>query len=54
MPRYTRLLQKQLQSAFGEAPPPENLSKFLQEIDDAYRNHEDNRTLLERSLDLSS
>ncbi len=54
MIRFTRLLQKQLQSHFGDDPPPENLIEFLQEIDDAYRNFEDTRGLLERSLDLSS
>ncbi len=51
-PRH-RLLERQLRKTLGGSPPPE-LEPFLDAIDDAYRQADVDRGLLERSLELTS
>lgn len=55
MPEPTRhkLLQRQLRRAFGDVLP-EDLTPFIQAVNEAYLQHEDDRMLLERSLELTS
>ncbi|HUB06561.1 MAG TPA: ATP-binding protein [Myxococcales bacterium] len=48
-----KLLARQLQRHLHGAPPPE-LEAFLRAVDEAYRSSDEDRLLLERSLDLSS
>ncbi len=50
-----RLLQRQLKRYGGtEQQPPDRWSAFVAAIDDAYRESDDDRAMLERSLELSS
>jgi signal transduction histidine kinase len=48
------LLLRQLKRVFGDAPVPPELAPILHAIDEAYREFDADRALLERSLDLSS
>jgi two-component system cell cycle sensor histidine kinase/response regulator CckA len=54
VPVTSRLLQRQLRAHFpgGEVPP--GLEDLLETVDDSYRRFETDRSLLERSLELSS
>ena len=48
------LLTRQLKIAFGEDPPPTGLEPLLVIVGEAYHQDDDDRLMLERSLDLSS
>lgn len=48
------LLRRQLRRFFGVAEPPAQLAEFLEAVDRAYHEFDDDRRMLERSLDLSS
>ncbi len=49
------LLARQLRRHFGsEDQVPESLRSFVADVDDAYRQNDDDRRMLERSMDLSS
>ncbi len=52
-PRHS-LLRRQLRKHFGAAGPPAELHEFLDAVDAAYRQSDEDRERLERSLDLSS
>jgi len=49
-----RLLRRQLRKLFGERPPAEALAPLLAAVDEAYRQADLDRTMVERSLELSS
>ena len=51
---YHSLLRRQIVRCFGADGPPESLARFLSLVDDAYRQADSDREMLERSLDLSS
>ncbi|MDE3118405.1 MAG: response regulator [Nitrospirota bacterium] len=52
---YHRLLARQLKQFFqGDSPPPKNWHAFLDAVDKAYREADEDRSMLERSLELSS
>jgi two-component system, NtrC family, sensor kinase len=53
MPRHS-LLVRQLKKHFPEGEPPPGCQEFLEAVDQAYRQFDDDRAMLERSLDLSS
>jgi len=48
------LLRRQLKRHFAGGAPPADLQPFLDSIDQAYRQFDNDRAMLERSLDLSS
>ena len=49
------LLERQLRRIFGDSVPSEpGWDRLLSLIDDAYLAHDDDQSLLERALDLSS
>jgi len=48
------LLLRQIKRVFGERPIPPELAPLLDAVDEAYRQFDTDRALLERSLDLSS
>jgi signal transduction histidine kinase len=48
------LLARQLKRHLGQRLPPEDLQSFVEAIDAAYEQHEQDRAMLERSLELSS
>lgn len=49
------LLKRQLRRRFGQvAPTPPELAGFIADVDAAYREADEDRSMLERSLDLSS
>ncbi len=48
------LLRRQLKRVFDGRPTPEELVEFLEVVDEAYKQFDDDRVMLERSLDLSS
>jgi len=49
-----RLLERQVRRCFGTTGPPEGLEAFLAAVDASYRAADEDRGLLERSLDLTS
>ena len=49
-----KLLQRQLRRHLKDAPPAESLSDFLNAVDDAYQQSDQDRALIERSLELTS
>lgn len=49
-----RLLRRQLRKIFGDEPPPAELAPLLEAVDEAYRQADLDRTMVERSLELSS
>lgn len=52
---YHRLLARQLTQLFqGDSPLPKNWHAFLDAVDKAYREADEDRSMLERSLELSS
>jgi signal transduction histidine kinase len=51
---YHKLLQRQLKKQFGEEALPENLEKFLAVISSSYDHFDQDRLMLERSIDISS
>jgi PAS domain S-box-containing protein len=51
---YNKLLQRQLQKHFGEQLPPGLLSEFLHAISSCYDHYEQDRVMLERSIEISS
>ena len=49
------LLKRQLKRQFGDSESfPADLRKLLNDVNEAYRQFDDDRAMLERSLDLSS
>ena len=50
---YNKLLQRQLQKHFGDSIP-ENLVAFLEVVKASYEHYEQDRTMLERSIEISS
>ncbi|MBL8239555.1 MAG: response regulator [Bryobacterales bacterium] len=55
MPKeYHSLLRRQLKRHLGAAAPPEGWEAFLDSVDQAYRQADDDRMMVERSLELSS
>ncbi len=55
MPERHRLLERQLRRVFGSEPPSgEAWEKFLRAVDMAYRGLDEDRLMLERTLELSS
>ena len=55
MNRRHRLLERQIRRVFGSAEEvPEEWTPFLDAVDAAYRQSDDDRAMLERSMDLSS
>lgn len=52
-PAHHKLLERQLRRVYGGTPPPE-VRPLLAAVDAAYRQADDDRALVERSLDLSS
>ena len=53
MPKHS-LLARQLKKVFPEGAAPEECAQFLEAVDQAYRQFDDDRAMLERSLELSS
>jgi len=51
---YNKLLQRQIQKYFGSADLPENISTFLKSINSSYDHFEQDRLMLERSIEISS
>ncbi len=49
-----RLLQRQIKRFLGEAPPSPELAAFLAAVDEAYTSADDDRQMIERSLELMS
>ena len=49
-----KLLRRQIQKHFGETPLPRELQDFLQVINSSYDRYEQDRAMLERSIDISS
>src|SRR5690349_6236409 len=49
-----KLLERQLRRAFGDRPVPAGLKPLLDAVDATYRGADDDRALLERSMDLTS
>jgi PAS domain S-box-containing protein len=54
MSRFHPRLRGLLKAHFGQETAPEGLGAFVEDLDEAYRAFEQDRGLLERSLDLSS
>ena len=54
MPDLHSLLRRQLKRHFRDAEIPAELPPVLESVDQAYRQFDDDRAMLERSLDLSS
>src|SRR5688500_7086081 len=54
MPERHSLLRRQLKRHFPDNRIPEALAPFLRAVDEAYQQSDDDRAMLERSLDLSS
>mgnify|MGYP000316897501 CR=1 FL=1 len=54
MPDLHSLLRRQLKRHFRDAEIPAELLPVLESVDQAYRQFDDDRAMLERSLDLSS
>src|SRR5687768_12032633 len=54
MAEFHSLLRRQLKRHFPDHRIPEALEPFLRDVDEAYRQCDDDRAMLERSLDLSS
>jgi two-component system cell cycle sensor histidine kinase/response regulator CckA len=54
VPVTSRLLLRQLRAHFPGGQPPPGLEGLLEAVDESYRRFETGRTLLERSLELSS
>jgi diguanylate cyclase (GGDEF)-like protein/PAS domain S-box-containing protein len=52
--KFHRLLQKQLKKDLNMEPIPENLGTFIQAVNSAYIEFENDRELMERSIDISS
>ena len=48
------LLKRQLKKFFADDAPPKNLQNFINAVNDAYIQSDDDRSMLERSLELSS
>jgi PAS domain S-box-containing protein len=51
---YNKLLQRQLQKHFGANPIPECITGFLEIINASYDHYEQDRVMLERSIEISS
>lgn len=51
---YHKILQRQIYKFFGESTLPLNLEKFFQAVSATYQHHDEDRTLIDRSLELSS
>ena len=49
-----KLLQRQIKRHFGAAPLPDSVCRLVDAIDQTYRLNDEDRALLERSLELSS
>lgn len=54
MNRYHTLLQRQLRRLRGNSPPPEDWLELLTAVNEAYEQFDRDRTLLERSMEISS
>ncbi len=54
MDEYHKLLKRQLSKYIGDDEIPENFKPFLEAVNSAYIEFERDKTLLERSLDISS
>lgn len=54
MDEYHKLLKRQLAKYIGDDEIPENFKPFLDAVNSAYNEFERDKTLLERSLDISS
>lgn len=51
---YHKTLQRQINKFCGDLGLPANLEKLFQAISDTYQHHDEDRALIERSLELSS
>jgi len=50
-----KLLARQLRRCYGDAKQiPKELDKFLEVVNETYDHHDQNRDLIERSLEISS